>query len=439
MSKVLLLGAGRSVQSLACFLAENALELNLELRIGDLVIENAQKIASIVPNSTFFRFDANSDQNIEHEIRTTDLVISMLPPHLHGGIALYCLENEKNLLTASYISPLFRQIEQEVKNKNLTFIMECGLDPGIDHASAQYLIDSIHEKGGQIKSFRSFTGGLVAPESDDNPWGYKFTWNPKNVVLAGQGISKYLENGQLKFIPYQSLFKKTIPLNFDSLGDFEAYINRDSLHYIQLYGLEKAETVMRATIRKKGFCAGWDFFVSNGMTDDTNLLPNEKNWSKRQFLENFIPLSENENLENKIRSISEDLYQKLDFLDFFSHKTLRIKNESPAQVLQKILEQKLALKPKDKDLILMQHKIRYTIDNQEFIANSSMILKGQNAQKTAMSLSVGLPVGIACKLLLQKKIKEKGVIIPNKKELYTEILSTITNYGIIFEENHQKI
>ncbi len=265
MSKVLLLGAGRSVYSLALYLKAQSIELDLSLRVGDLLMSNAKKIADLVPNSTYFQFDITSEGLLE--TNNVDLVISMLPAHLHGKVALSCLESETHLITASYLSPQILQLNEKVKRKGLHFVMECGLDPGIDHMSSMKIINDLKGRGAEITSFSSYAGGLLSDESNNNPWGYKFSWNPRSVVLAGQGVVKYKQNNNFKYLPYSSVFKQIKEVEVPGFKTFESYANRNSLDYLDLYQIQNCPSVYRGTLREKGFCAAWDLLLTLGAGD----------------------------------------------------------------------------------------------------------------------------------------------------------------------------
>ncbi len=434
MSKILLLGAGRSVFSLALYLKNHALELNLSLRVGDLLMSNAKKVADLVPNSTYFQFDITADKPLEtHDV---DLVISMLPAHLHGKVAQSCLESSTHLITASYLNPQIESLHLEAKKKGIQFIMECGLDPGIDHMSAMTLIDKIKSQGGEISSFASYTGGLIAPESDDNPWGYKFSWNPRNVVLAGQGVVKFKFNNALKYIPYSSVFKRTEEVCIPHIGTYEAYANRNSLHYLDAYKLSNCPSVFRGTLRNIGFCEAWDFLITLGLTNDSFAIRNCKGMTYRNFLDSFLPystLTVEEKIDNLLNTKNKsNVFEKLNWLGLFSETKITLDNASPAQILQQILELKWKLKPEDKDMVLMVHRIEFETKNKKYSTISYCKLIGENSKNTAMAKTVGIPVGIATKLLLQKKIKTKGILIPTLPELYTPILEELKKYGVVF-------
>lgn len=441
MKNILLLGAGRSASSLIVYLAENATKNQWSVSIADAQKELVLSKIKPYPHLQAIELDINDAEQTRKLISQQDIIISLLPPTLHIQVARWCLDLGKNLLTASYVSPEMQALHQAAKEKGLLFLNEIGLDPGIDHLSAMKIIDHIRLQGGKITAFKSFTGGLIAPESDNNPWNYKFTWNPQNVVLAGQGVAKYLEEGQTKYIPYQQLFRRIETFEIENLGKFEGYANRDSLSYQQVYGLENIKTLLRGTLRKQGYCSAWDCFVQLGMTDNQTLMLT-KNLSYKAFLETFLPaknLSTQENLLDTLQirpENSKNILEKFDFLEFFQEKPIHFPQEkaTPAQILQHILEQKWVLAPEDKDMIVMQHIIDYELDNEPKKIVSELVVMGDDNLHTAMAKTVGLPLGIACKLVLEGKIQAKGVVIPISQELYEPILAELENLGIIFKE-----
>ena len=314
-----------------------------------------------------------------------------------------------------------------------------GLDPGIDHMSAMQVIDDIKSNGGELISFRSFCGGLVHPDYDNNPWNYKFTWNPRNVVLAGQGTAQYIEEGVYKYIPYTKLFERTEKMKVLEVGEFEGYANRDSLSYRESYGLENIPTLFRGTLRRKGFSAAWNVFVQLGMTDDSYKVENSESISKRAFLNSFLPYDQNLSVEEKLCqkfNLTPDsvIFQKLNWLGVFSDERVGLKYASPATLLQAILEEKWALGEEDKDMIVMQHQFEYFQNEVQKKINSSLVVFGDDSKYTAMAKTVGLPVAIATKLILNGEINLSGVQIPIKKEIYIPVLKELAENEINFVE-----
>ncbi len=441
MRNILIIGAGRSSSSLIKYLLDKSSSENLHITIGDLSLENAKKKINNHPNASAMELDVFNEENRIKAIQKSDIVISMLPAHLHIEVAKNCIEFNKHMVTASYISKEMKTLDDKAKQKGLVFMNEIGLDPGIDHMSAMDVIDRIREKGGEMLLFESFCGGLVAPESDNNLWNYKFTWNPRNVVLAGQGgASKFIQEGAYKYIPYHKLFRRTEFLTINGSGKFEAYANRDSLKYTSIYGLDNIPTMYRGTIRKVGFSRAWNVFVQLGMTDDSYTIEDSENMSYRDFTNSFLAYSPSDSVELKFRSylkIDQDdvMWDKFVELDIFNeNKKVELKNATPAQILQKILMDSWTLQANDKDMIVMHHKFGYQDKNGKHQIESSMIIKGDDQTYTAMAKTVGLPVAMATLKILNGDITTPGVQLPINKEVYEPILKELEEYGINFIE-----
>ncbi len=441
MRNILIIGAGRSSSSLIKYLLEKSESEKLHITVGDISVEDANKKLNGHPNATAIKLDVfNANERVQ-AIKNADIVISMLPARFHIEVAKDCITHNKNMVTASYISKEMEALSADVEAKGLIFMNEIGVDPGIDHMSAMKVIDDIHKKGGKMLLFESFTGGLVAPESDNNLWNYKFTWNPRNVVTAGQGgAAMFIQEGTYKYIPYHKLFRRTEFLQINGSGNFEAYANRDSLKYRSIYGLDDIKTMYRGTIRRIGFSRAWNTFIQLGMTDDTYTIENSENMSYRDFTNLFLAYSPTDSVELKLRSylkIDQDdiMWGKLVELDIFNPtKKVGLKNATPAQVLQKILSDKWTLSEDDKDMIVMHHKFGYELDGEKHQIESSMVAMGENQTYTAMAKTVGLPVAIAALKILNGEIKTPGVQRPITKEVYNPILNELENYGITFKE-----
>lgn len=443
MRKILIIGAGRSASSLIRYLLDRSLAEKLHLVIADIAVALAEKKTGNHPNASAIALDIFNEEQRNKAVEAVDLVISMLPAHLHAEVAKDCIRYKKHLVTASYISDQMQALDVEAKSNKLIFMNEVGLDPGIDHMSAMKVIDEVKDKGGVIRSFKSFCGGLVAPESNTNLWQYKFTWAPRNVVLAGQGgTAKYLENGQLKYIPYANLFRRAQPIAVKGFDAFEAYANRDALKYKTIYGIDEVRTMYRGTIRNSGFSAAWNVFVQLGMTDDSYLMQATNTMTYREYLNSFFPYEDTLSVEDKVLLFLEseatnEVFDKIADLDLFNdHKIVGLDKASPAQILEKILAESWALEPTDKDMILMCHQFEYEIDGQFKKIDSKMKCFGENEFYTAMAKTVGLPVAMVSLLILNGKIDTYGVQLPTHKQIYMPILKQLEEQGIVFEENH---
>lgn len=441
MRNILIIGSGKSSSHLIQYLLEKSQTEELQITIADKQLEHAKTLIKNHKNAATLTLDIFNETLRKQTIKNADIVISMLPAHLHIDIAKDCLSLNKHLVTASYISDQMQALNNKAIQKGLVFMNEIGVDPGIDHMSAMQVIDRIRSKGGKMLLFESFTGGLVAPESDTNLWNYKFTWNPRNVVLAGQGgAAKFIQENTYKYIPYHRLFRRTEFLDVDGFGRFEAYANRDSLKYQNVYGLDQVKTLYRGTIRRVGFSRAWNMFVQLGMTDDSYILEDSEHMSYRDFVNAFLPYSPSDSVELKLRhqlKIDQDdvVWDKLLELDIFNpKKTTGLKQATPAQMLQQILMDSWTLAPDDKDMIVMYHKFGYELAGKSHQIDSTMVTLGQDQTFTAMSKTVGLPVAIAALAILNKQITTPGVLRPISKEVYTPILKTLEQYGIQFHE-----
>ena len=439
MKKILVIGAGRSAVTLIKYLLDNSIANNWIVTVADFSIELAELAVASHENGKAIFFNVTDEKQRKTEIGNADIVISMLPASLHITVAKDCISLAKNLVTASYVSAEIADLDEKAKQAGVLLLNEIGLDPGIDHMSAMQVIDEIKENGGELTSFKSFCGGLVHPDYDNNPWNYKFTWNPRNVVLAGQGTAQYIKQGKYKYLPYIKLFERTEVMEVLDAGEFEGYANRDSLGYRSAYGLDDIPTLFRGTLRRKGYCKAWNMFVQLGMTDDTYKVENSENLTYRAFINLFFPYNNELSVEEKFCSylnLSQDSeeFRKIEWLGVFTDTIVAFKNASPAQILQKICEGKLTLDSEDKDMIVMQHQFEYVENGVQKKLNSSLLVFGDDPIYTSMAKTVGLPVAIAAKLILTGKIKSTGVKIPTTKDIYIPVLKELEENGINFVE-----
>ncbi len=440
MKKILLLGAGRSSGAIINYLLQYSTKDHFILRVGDRSKDAAQEKTGNHSNAESFAFEVENPEQRALEIAAADLVVSLLPPALHILVAKDCIQFEKSLVTASYVSPEIEALNQDAIAKGLLFLNECGLDPGIDHMSAMEIIHRLHQEGAIINAFRSYTGGLVAPESNDNPWGYKFTWNPRNVIVAGQGTAKYIRDGKYHYTPYNRLFSEITAIHVEGYGRFDGYANRDSLAYRKHYDIENIPTLIRGTLRQEGFCSAWQVFVTLGLTDDTFVVEDSEHLTYAELITAFLPVSIfGDSLEEKISRycrIDPDgpAMEKLRYSGILDDKKIGLVKATPAQILQHLLESKWVLKPNDKDMIVMQHQFDYEKNNKKEQLFSTLVVKGQDAVDTAMAKTVGLPLGIAARLILHQEIKLTGVQIPVVREIYIPILKELHTMGISFQE-----
>ena len=444
MTSVLLIGAGLSTQSLVPYLKKMINTHDISLRVVDQDVRlAASRVGEPVSNCSFGALDIRQIDALESEVRQADVTISMVPAHMHLSIAKACLKYNSHLLTASYLTPEMEDLHDQVKKEDLVFLSECGLDPGIDHMSAMQLLNSIRDKGGTIKLFESFTGGLLSPSSEgSNPWRYKFTWNPRNVVLAGQGGAvKFIQEGKYKYIPPHMVFRRTEFIDVEGYGRFEGLANRDSLKYRDAYGLNDVDTLYRGTLRRPGYARAWDSFVKLGMTDDSYVITGLSQMSFRDYTNLFLAYNPHDSVELKIKhylNIPQDseIFNKLKWAGLFSNETFEFDEATPAQCLEYILRKVWTMQPDDKDLIVMFHKIGWQQEGQMMMIESSMGVEGTNADNTAMAGTVGLPLGIAARLVIEGEMP-KGVLRPLTKDWYDPILDELARkFNVKFSEKN---
>ncbi|TXI84676.1 MAG: saccharopine dehydrogenase [Crocinitomicaceae bacterium] len=445
MQTILVLGAGLSSSSLIRYFLNNSIENNWQVRVVDQDIDLAKRKIDGHPNGVALSFNALDPVERRPEIEKADLVVSMLPARFHVDVAKDCVELKTNLITPSYVSADMKSLDAEAKSAGIVIMNEIGVDPGIDHMSASKILDDIKAKGGKLHSFKSFCGGLIAPENDNNPWNYKFTWNPRNVVVAGQGgAACFIEENQYKYIPYTQVFQRLDEVEIPGYGKFEGYANRDSLSYRTVYGLDEIPTIYRGTLRRVGFCKAWNVFVQLGMTDDSYKLERSELLTPRTFLNAFLPYKVVDTVENKLRRYftfdDEELFQKMEWLGIFDDsEPIGIPNASPAQLLEKMLVDKWKLSPNDKDMLVMYHEFVAELDGKNTRIVSSMVNIGENQVYTSMSNTVGLPVAICGKMILNGSLRMSGVHIPVMPEVYVPILNELESFGIRFTETESVI
>jgi saccharopine dehydrogenase-like NADP-dependent oxidoreductase len=501
MKNILILGAGKSSTVLIDFLIKHAQKDQWHVHVADLNLDSCLEKIGGSTHATPHRILPGNHTHTQELIASSDLVISMLPPPFHGDIARDCLLAGRHFLNASYLSEELSSMDGDVKKRGLTFLCEMGLDPGIDHMSAMQLIDEIQAEGGHITSFRSHCGGLIAPECDDNPWHYKITWNPRNVVMAGKDGAVYQDKNQVRKVAYESLFDHTRTVDIPGLGPYAWYPNRDSLSYIPKYGLEGVETFVRTTLRHPDFSFGWKNIIQLGLTDDHVMYDTNgmsvssffqihfdrfgfSDWLQRTIsdslshtnthLQDLIRLFEADSLrsghdreEDRIMLVDEEgglrdwtksgthrlatsgiahrmheaklALSQLFFLGLDSAECIDQGERSAAWILQWIMERKLALKETDRDMIIMMHEIDYTIGTHSFHANSSLVLKGDDPRRTAMARTVGLPLGISARCILNGTLDFPGVNIPVHQNVYAPLLKGLEFEGIRFKHSVQPL
>ncbi len=437
MTSILLIGAGKSATTLIDYLLNNAVNENWTVTVADMDLKLAEEKVNFHSKAKAIQLDVAKLDELERLITEHHMVISMLPAFMHMDVARFCLKHKKHMATASYVSDEMQELDGDARKAGIIMLNEIGLDPGVDHMTAMQTLDKLRNRGCVITGFETFTGGLMAPESESNPWKYKFTWNPRNVVMAASGGAvKFLQGGKFKYIPYHKVFRRTEVIDIDGFGEFEAYANRDSIKYIQLYNLDGVKTIYRGTLRRIGFSKAWDVFVQLGATDDSYVMENTDKLTHREFINSFLFYHPTDSVETKLAMLlkldhDSDEMRKVAWLGLFKEEPVGLsKPSTPAQILQHILEKKWTLEPGEKDMIVMWHKFNYVEHGIPHEMNATLAVKGDDDLHTAMAKTVGIPLGIAVKNMLNGNITSPGVHIPNTKEIYQPVLKELEEFGI---------
>ncbi len=435
MKNILVIGAGRTSSSLINYLFDRSAEFGWLITIADQSLELAEQKAANHPNAKAIQFNVMDSEQRSLFIGKADIVISLLPETLHIHLVKDCIKHRVNLVTASYISPQMAAFSDEATRAGLVFLSEMGLDPGIDHMETMKLLSKVKTKGGNLISLKSFGGGLVAPESDDNPWGYKITWNPMNVVMAGMASARYVKDEKLKIVPYNRLFRDVHLVEVPGLGKFESYPNRDSIKYRRIYNIPRIPNVFRGSIRKIGFCKAWNALVQIGLTDNRYLVPDSNKFKYSEWLSFYLDKKNGISVKQALvdflkESEDGDVLKKIEWLGLLSDEKIMLTDVSPAEILLDLLKKKWKFTERDKDMVILQTEVEYEIENKVEKIISSLIVYGNPGYNTAMAATVGLPLGIGAKLILNNKIKEKGVIIPIHADIYKPALKELADLGI---------
>ncbi|MBD3415170.1 MAG: saccharopine dehydrogenase [Candidatus Aminicenantes bacterium] len=437
---VLVLGAGSVAPPLIKYLCKQP---GIQLKIADQIFEKAQQLALPSPSAHPLHLDIRDQSKTRSLVKEADLVISILPYTFHPEIASYCVEMRTNMITASYVSQSMKDFDSEAKQKGILILNEIGLDPGIDHMEAMRIIHEIKNNNGIVTSFISFCGGLPAPEANTNPFGYKFSWSPRGVLLAGKNPAQYLENDQILYIPPEKLFQNPAAVFIKEVGSLEGYPNRDSLPYKELYQIPSARTLIRGTLRYKGWCSFMHYAAKIGLLEERS-----ENWegmTNPDFIRKTAGIAEQGDLKSDLANhlkiaTNSNFIRCLDWLGIFKPQTLPLKQGSALDILVKLMEKRLSFQKGERDLILLQHKIKAEYkDKESQEITSNLIHYGNPDGDTAMSKTVGLPLAIAAKLILSHTIVSTGVQIPISCEIYEPILTELKESGIEFQTNISKI
>lgn len=441
MQTILILGAGKSATDLIRYVLERSEQYDWQVIVGDLDKALAAKKIAGHQRGTAVYFDVNDADLRAQYVQQSDIVASLLPASLHHLVAEDCLRFGKNIVTPSYISAKHKAMDADFRAAGLLFMGEIGLDPGIDHMTLMQTLEELQAKGAAIKEIRSCCGALIAPEADNNPWHYKFTWAPMNVVKAGQGTAQYLKNGRSKYIPYNRLFELYETHFVEGYGNFEAYANRDSMAYIDKYKLKNVPTFVRCTLRREGYCDAWNALVKLGWTDDSYRIAHSETMTYNDFVEAFLPKAAAEDkrsLQERLADflaieVDGKIMQKLAWLGIFDHRPVEVANATPAQILLHLLTDKWKLGDNDSDMVVMLHQFDYELDGKKECLKSTLVMKGEDAEHTVLAKTVGIPMGIMVKLILTGQVQGlTGVHMPIMKEVYKPIIEELKSFGVEF-------
>jgi len=440
MKKILILGAGLVARPLVRYLLDQP---DFEVEVASRTVSKAVKLIDNHPQGRASELNLKNEEGLKDEISKADLVISMVPYAFHPKVAKYCIDYRKHMVTTSYVSEVMQNLDSEAKRAGILILNEVGLDPGIDHMEAMRIIHEVEEKGGEILSFTSYCGGLPAPEANTNPFGYKFSWSPIGVLLAGKNSAQYLKDGQQIFIPPQDLFDNYLMINIEGLGEFEGYPNRNSLPYIELYGIKSTKTMLRGTLRNKGWCSTIKKIVDLGLLEEE-----EKDWTGLTY-KDFLRKLMNDPAEEDIKkalsahlSIEEnsDIIQRFEWLGLLSDEPLSSEKDSPLNILGAKMLEKLQYEEGERDMIILQHQFIASFrENKKEQITSTLIDFGIPHGDTSMARTVGLPAAISTKLILEGKIDKTGVHIPVTPEIYIPILQELKELDIAFKEKKEEM
>lgn len=440
MNNILIIGAGRSSTALINYVLKEAEKHNWFVTVADIDPTLASSKIKRHKNARATWLDVSKNNDRKDLIMRTDLVVTLLPAHLHLEVAHDCIKFQKPIITSSYISREMYRLGDEARDRDLVFTGAQGMDPGLEHIAAKKRLDDIRAKGGKITAFRSYGGGLVAPESlGDNPWKFKFTWNPRNLVLMGQGTAQYLVKKKRKFIPYSRLFQSYDMVNVEGVGEFESYPNRDSLLHKDIFGLKDVPNILRGTLRYPNFCDGWHALINIGLTDGSYPILNSDKLSFHEWMEAYLGNEQGGSVKDRMANKlgitpTSQIMKQLEWLGLFSKRKIKVPIATPALLLEKILLDKWKLQPTDKDLVLMQHEFDYVLEGERKSLISTLQLKGKNSTDTALAKVIGLPMAILLKKVMTGEIKNMGSEVAMQKEVYDPVLAELENYGIVFKD-----
>jgi saccharopine dehydrogenase-like NADP-dependent oxidoreductase len=448
MKNILVLGAGQSAPYMIDYLLRQSEKHDWFITVGDRDIDLARKAVNRHPHGNVISFDVNDAEMRLTQIEKADVVVNFLPPVFQYLLALGCISRGKHMVTASYQDERMKDLDNDAHRKGILILNEMGLDPGIDHMSAMSMILRIKKRGGRIKSFKSYGSGLPAPDSINNPLKYAITWNPSNVVMAGEIGALYLYKGQIKILPYHEVFQRTWTFELDGVGKMEVYPNRDSLRYQSLFGLEDAHTMIRGTLRYPGWSETWLQIVRLGLPNETMHIPNICKYSYRDLVEMFLPLHvSSDNLEQRVANFlnispTGKIMENLSWLGLFSDDPIQCNGDTSAAVLVDLMKKKLQLPEKGRDMVAIVHEIEVEYPEKKNTGEriiSTFVEYGQPAGFTAIAKTVGLPAALAVKLILTDELPISGCHIPTHPAIFPRVLPELKNEGLVFKEKYESV
>lgn len=434
--KILVLGAGLVAGPLVRYLTKQG----YHVAVGCRTLPKAQALIEGEPSACALATDVTDQEALSALIADYDLVVSLVPATSHLAVAQACLKHNKHMVTSSYISDEMAALDPYAKKAGLIFLNEMGLDPGIDHMSAMEIIDKVKDKGGRITGFASNCGGLPAPEANNNPLGYKFSWSPRGVLLASRNSARYLKNGRETAIPSRDLFTQCRPLSINGLGDFEFYPNRDCLKYIDLYGLEGIRDMFRGTIRYEGWCRFMKTLVDMGYLDidPRSDIAGATYAAITASLIGATTDDLDQTLPSFLRLDSDDaVIEKMNWLGLMSKKSVPEGLDTPLDALVALLMEKMPYKKGERDMIILQHRFEVEYADKKSRITSTLIDYGDPEGDSAMARTVGLPAAIGADLILRNEIRLRGVLAPVKKQIYQSALSALEKLGLHFDEKEE--
>ncbi len=442
LKKVLLFGAGMVARPHVSYLLDNGFHVTIASR----TLSKAEKLINGHKNGIAKQFDITkaSNDDLDVLVKDCDLAVSLLPYTYHVQVAKSCIKNNKHMVTTSYVSPEMKALDSDAKDAGILILNEIGVDPGIDHMSAQKIIDDVHERGGKIKSFKSYCGGLPAPEANTNPWGYKLSWSPRGVILAGRNAAQYKENGEIKDIAGENLFDNYTPFPINKLeGSYEAYPNRNSIPYIDIYNISETNTMFRGTIRNAGWCAALKKIAEAGFLD-INEQEFPEGYTYQQLTNKLLEVADDANAKEAFRtrfgfSEDNDVVKRFIWMGLFGEEKLPKNKISPLDALCHQWEEKLQYSKGERDMLILVHQFEYELPEGKEKLTSTMIDYGIPNGDSSMSRTVGLPAAIGVRMILEGKITDTGVHIPVKKSIYTPVLAELVEMGLSFSDEIVKL